>query len=245
MPQLFIDRGNTALKWQVIEAGNTVGQGRVLNEVSLDDAFNSLTAYRFSNIYVASVAGGDFRQHLTLWAKQSNQPCPYFVESSSQACGVINGYKEANQLGVDRWLALIAAHHNYSGMLCVVDSGTALTMDFLTGNGQHLGGYIVPGSELMKKSLLANTQKIKVQGNLSQRQLGCNTTEAVLLGIENMLQAFVSKKLEALELECKQQISVIFTGGHAEKLAAGLPMPVHLEKDLVIRGLRLLIGSLE
>lgn len=243
MRQLLIDRGNTALKWRIVDGNEILAEGRSLNDRCLSDVFSSQVAYRLTDIYASSVGDNMFCKALIDWAAQNNQPVPVFVESSRAACGVVNGYQEPAKLGVDRWLALIAAHHRYSGMLCVVDSGTALTMDFLMPDGRHLGGYIVPGASLMKASLLTGTAKIKVQSDAALKGLGNTTTEAVLLGIEGMLKAFVSNKVVELEAEHGQAISVVLTGGHAETLSSGLSFPVHLDNNLVLRGLGLLVEA--
>jgi len=244
MHQLLIDLGNTALKWQVVDDDDIVIEGRSQSDRCLNEVFDSLTPYRLSGIYVSSVGISSFRKTLFDWAAENNQPAPVFVESSAEACGVVNGYQEPAKLGVDRWLALIAARNSYPGMLCVVDSGTALTMDFLAENGRHLGGYIVPGAALMETSLLASTEKIEIQKASALKGLGNTTTEAVLHGIEGMLQSFISHQVAELEVEYKQKISVVLTGGHAEKLSAGLSIPVYLEKTLVLRGLKLLVDTL-
>lgn len=239
MFQLYIDRGNTALKWQLVENETLVEKGVFNNAVALTDGLSILTNHDLSDIYVASVGSNEFCCRLIAWAEEQNQPCPTFIESSSEACGVTNAYQEAEQLGVDRWLAMIAAHHKYNGMLCVADSGTALTMDFLLGNGEHLGGVIVPGAELMKSSLLNNTQKIYVDNTFNSNQLGRNTSEAVTFGIEQMLQTFVREKVAEIETKHQQQMTVVLTGGHASSLVEGLSGVVRLEKDLVLQGLKL------
>jgi len=243
MLQLYIDRGNTALKWQLVENTELLESGVFGNDVALTEGLSTLTSYCLSNIYVSSVASEEFYRHLTAWAKEYRQPFPNFVESTREACGVLNAYQEAGQLGVDRWLAMIAAHHKYSGMLCVVDSGTALTMDFLLENGNHLGGFIVPGAELMMSSLLKNTQKIQVDNMSNSNRLGKNTSEAVTFGIEQMLQLFVLEKVAEIETKHQQQMTVVLTGGHANILAEGLLGRVRLEKDLVLQGLKLVSKS--
>ena len=239
MLQLYIDRGNTALKWQLFESKELLESGVFSNDVALPEGLSALINYRLSNIYVSSVASEEFCRHLIVWAKGHSHPPPFFIESTREACGVVNAYQEAAQLGVDRWLAMIAAHHKYSGMLCIVDTGTALTMDFLLENGKHLGGFIVPGAELMKSSLLKNTQKIHIGNTSNSSQLGTNTSEAVTFGIEQMLQLFVREKVAEIGVKHQQQITVVLTGGHADVLAEGLLGRIQLEKDLVLQGLKL------
>ena len=55
-------------------------------------------------------------------------------------------YRHPADLGVDRWCALVAAHHQYPGLnLIVVDAGSAVTVDLVSAHSVHLGGYIIPG----------------------------------------------------------------------------------------------------
>lgn len=238
--QLYIDQGNTALKWQLVDQGVLLNRGRVENTLDLNDALSEVSACRLGDIFVASVVAPAFSEELKAWAKQHKKPAPTFFISSRSACGVTNAYEDAAQLGVDRWLALIAAHHKYAGLLCVVDSGTALTMDFLMPDGRHLGGFIVPGAALMQNSLLKNTRQIKVKEITLSTQLGRDTNEAVSFGIQQMMQLFIKGKVAAVASEQQQKVSLILAGGHAKVLSEGLLMPVNLEEDLVLQGLQLL-----
>ena len=84
-----------------------------------------------------------------------------FIRSTRAAAGVRNGYRDTWRLGADRWVGVIAAHALARGRpALVVNIGTALTVDAVTGNGRHLGGAIVPGPNTMIESLLAGTHGI-------------------------------------------------------------------------------------
>ena len=241
MLQLFIDKGNTALKWQLVAQASLVQAGVVSNERLLEDEWKTLATQRLSGIYVSSVGSDEFRAELIKWAEKNAQPLPVFIESTDEICGVLNAYKQPERLGIDRWLAMIAAHNKYSGTVCIVDSGTALTMDFVLASGEHLGGFIVPGAALMKRSLLDNTQKIQLDDKAKQGQLGKSTSEAVNFGIEQMLQAFVQGKVLEVESKYQQKVTVVLTGGHASDLMDRLCVSVELEKDLVLQGLKLVV----
>jgi len=118
-----------------------------------------------------------------------------------------------------------------------------MTMDFVMDNGEHLGGYIVPGSKLQQQSLLLNTEKIHVSDVTVKGCLGVNTAEAVVFGIEQMLLAFIEAKIVVISKKYQQEVTLILTGGHAEQLAEGLVSPVNLEKDLVLQGLKVMSGQ--
>ena len=238
MAHLYIDRGNTAIKWQLVDGEILLNHGVANKAESVSSALDKAKNSSISKI-VVSVGSDDFELSLNKWSEDNGYCQPIFVESSKEACGVINAYTQPNKLGVDRWLAMIAAHNTVAGMLCVVDSGTALTMDFLDKTGQHLGGFIVPGAALMKASLLSNTDKIDVQEINETGQLGSNTTESVSFGIAQMLQAFVLQKLNEIEIQHQQKITLIVTGGHAAELTKDLPFPFQIETNLVFQGLKL------
>src|SRR3546814_5490867 len=70
---------------------------------------------------------------------------PNFARSSAGWHGLRNAYREPERLGVDRWLAMIAAWHTHRGAACIANAGTALTVDVIDAQGQHLGGIIAAG----------------------------------------------------------------------------------------------------
>ncbi len=86
---------------------------------------------------------------------------PHFVVATGAQCGVRNGYSSTSQLGSDRWAALISAWHMVKGQCLVVNSGTATTIDTLSGQGEFVGGLILPGVELMRHSLAGATDQLK------------------------------------------------------------------------------------
>lgn len=242
---LLIDRGNTRLKWQLWDQGLPLKTGVALQEEPLVHVFKDLNSDDVSNIYVSSVVGHVFEQELKDWAAQSGFSVPVFVCSVESICGVTNGYDKPRQLGVDRWLAMIAAFKQYSGLLCVVDSGTALTIDFISSEGQHLGGFIVPGQKLMEQSLLANTHKISVTESLESSVFGTNTTQAVSLGTWGVLGAFINHKVSEVNVAFAEPVKVILTGGAVEPLVSLLQVDHCYQKDLVLKGLALVVGEKE
>ena len=239
MNMLLIDGGNTRLKWQYWLAGKLHNVGTVDKHDIVSSSFSQWNAVPFEVIYISSVGQPATDQAIVQWAEENNQPAPVFVASSQCAFGVVNAYSEPSKLGVDRWLAMIAAHQQYTGMLCVIDSGTALTMDFLMPNGEHLGGLIVPGAELMKDSLLVGTDKIIMESEYQPDVLAKDTTSAVELGIKQMMQSFIVRKVAELESTYHQSITLVMTGGHAEELLQDLGRAAELHKTLVFDGLKL------
>ena len=135
-------------------------------------------------IRVANVGGAEAAQQLTRWAQAHWGLTPGYAESLPALAGVTNGYREPARLGVDRWLALLAAWQELHAGAILVSAGTALTIDVLQDNGQHGGGYIVPGLRLMRDALIAGTSGVRPEiDSVTSLAPGHSTTEAVLQAV--------------------------------------------------------------
>lgn len=238
MTTLLIDRGNTCLKWQLIEARECIQQGVANKDDDLNAVFSELDREKILSIWVSSVANAVFEKELQQWAGQNNISPANFLQSEVSAFGLKNVYAEPTQLGVDRWLAMLGARKMYQGLLCVVDLGTACTLDLIAENGSHLGGYIVPGMSLMAKSLLSNTQRIVVDDDRKGGFLGRNTSQAVLLGVQQSLKGFIQQTLLDIEAKYNAPAKLVLTGGDCGNLALDLSSVCEYEPDLVFKGLQ-------
>lgn len=237
--KLFVDVGNTAMKWRLRDVDRRrqggyahdrdwTGVARVLAEVA---------ASRVESLVVASVAGQQGDTLLREVLERELNIAPRFVYSSASACGVRNAYREPRRLGVDRWLALIEAWHR-AGPAIIIDCGSALTIDAVDADGVHLGGYIVPGLGMLRRSLLQNTADVHLAGPLPPALgPGCSTTEGVEFGILRMTVAFVTDAVVELRKVLPDTCSVFLTGGDAPVIEPFLPMAITMEPDLVLDGL--------
>ena len=141
-------------------------------------------------------------------------------------------------MGVDRWLAMLAARKRCSGRVCVVDAGSALTIDFVDADGLHQGGYIIPGPLLMERALLLDTGLVRFAEDVDYGLApGRSTAEAVRHGI-------ALSQAGALHLALKQPpaegANLLFCGGGAESLMALAGCGGELHPDLVFEGLQLM-----
>src|SRR5690606_16101045 len=108
---------------------------------------------RVTRMLVASVRGDGFKKVFSSVMTEKWHLQPEFATVTASCAGVQNGYVVPEKLGVDRWLALLAAYTTAAGPCCVVDCGTTITVDFVDRTGRHRGGYIVPGLHLMRDAL--------------------------------------------------------------------------------------------
>lgn len=212
---LEFDLGNTAAKWRLLRESSVVAQGRVNELAALDIRLDEpVTAVR-----VASVRGEERERELTRWCAESLGVEPTFARSSSFCAGVSNAYKEPERLGVDRWLAVIAAFHRHPEGALVVDAGTALTIDLVDARGEHLGGYILPGLNLMQQSLRQDTARIRyTEARAPELEPGKSTAEAVANGAALAAAASVA----AARVQARERLggncAVLLTGGDAPLL---------------------------
>lgn len=250
---LLLDIGNTRVKWARLHNGRlSIGAPVVHREQPLAALWPSLWGALPSpaRVIVACVARGEVAASLTAWCLVHWGIHPEFVSASAVACGVSSGYRTPVELGVDRWLAMIAARQLpvFAGRsLCVVGCGTALTVDVVTADGRHLGGWIAPGLTLMRQQLTQGTalRTTDIASTVNRSEFGHGTAEAVTAGTR---QAAVGLVLQAMAL-AQQQLNTlpigVLTGGDAEALLPSLPGGACVVPDLVLQGLVQLVGQRE
>jgi type III pantothenate kinase len=238
---LLLDIGNSRIKWARVAAGQTVAQGVLDHSVAaaLSQALEQLPPP--SRILVSNVAGETVAQGVrelaAAWA------CPVeFVSAKSEQCGVRNSYAQPQRLGSDRWLAAIATWHEKRGACLVVTCGTATTVDALSAKGEFLGGLILPGIELMQRSLTTGTAQLAtLPGAL--RDFPVETADAVYSGVMRATLGAIESQF--LLLRAKEiGACCVLSGGAATQVMPHLSMPfVHVD-NLVLRGLQI-IGESE
>jgi type III pantothenate kinase len=165
---------------------------------------------------------------------------PEFFHSTVQAGGVRNAYSEPAKLGVDRWLAMIGARAMSPGLLCIASVGTAMTIDAVDARGQHLGGTIVPGPDLMISSLLRNTSDIAArarEGEVSVGLFANNTLGGITQGSVHTLAALIDRSAAALQREFGQAPELLLTGGASRRVEPLIGTSYRTVPDLVLRGL--------
>jgi len=250
---LEIDAGNTRIKWRLRKKADSGQWLKIADGVvfALDDAskmftdlgalFDSLKKQNVSRILVASVRGELFRKFFTTLTIEKWNLKAEFAVSVNHFSGVTNGYEDASKLGVDRWLAILAAYQDWEGECCVVDCGTTITVDFVKANGQHLGGYIVPGLHMQRDALAAKSKALATEsvGWISTTPGDC-TAAAIENGILSLVSGFL-RDIHEKTLISGGEACLYVTGGDAAILAPYLNFEFQLVPDLVLDGLALVM----
>ncbi|MFP5306432.1 MAG: type III pantothenate kinase [Gammaproteobacteria bacterium] len=157
-PVLLLDIGNSRLKWGLAH-GRRLGEcGAIVHDGDPAAALRAAQLPDVSEVWIAHVTGEAHEAQLSAAVQQLYGCTPRYARSSARWRGLHNAYREPARLGVDRWLALIAAWDAARAALCVVDAGTALTVDCVDDGGRHLGGIIAGGLQTQQHAVLGRTR---------------------------------------------------------------------------------------
>jgi type III pantothenate kinase len=235
---LAIDAGNTRIKWGVHDGHSWSATGAIATAQS-SQLYESLRPALPVDVAIASnVAGERVRSDIEIACDRADLPVT-IIRPERQQLGVVNGYRDPQQLGADRWAALIAAHHAESGHKLVVNAGTALTIDALAGDGRFLGGLIVPGPALMRHSLDRGTAALRLtEGTL--RDFPESTPDAITSGAIQACIGAIERAGKAMAARGLPPRLIILSGGAAAEIAALLPYESRLHENLVLDGLLLI-----
>ncbi|MGR9106221.1 MAG: type III pantothenate kinase [Gammaproteobacteria bacterium] len=238
MSSLLVDVGNSRVKW-AFKQGRSLQAGKPLcgrpPQVDLDVIWKDLDPP--SRILVSNVLGADVQSALEQWFQDRWARSAEFIRSDARGYGVENGYRNASQLGVDRWLAMIAARALCKAPVMIVDCGTAITVDVLDAAGRHQGGVICPGLMLMQEALLRGAPKLSLEGSGSGSLLARDTGSGIYNGTLTAAAGLIEKCLADAEESLHSKLQLIVTGGDADSVAGRLRTVAVTVPDLVLQGL--------
>jgi type III pantothenate kinase len=202
---------------------------------------------RPNRILVSNVAGPIVAKTLTRLAKKMFRLKIEFVTATSEFQGLTNGYLDPTLLGADRWLGLIGAWTKARSALCIVDAGTAVKVDSVDANGQHLGGLIVPGIHMMREALMNKTSDIAKAAQHSTPSLAGvlanNTLGAVSRGAVFALAGMADRAAEVIEQSTGVKPKLFITGGDAGMITGTMRSQGEIVPDLVLQGLAVIASQ--
>lgn len=229
--QLLVDAGNTRLKWARVEDGEwrAAGSGDYRDWSALVRALDGVSA-----CHIACVAGGAHAQALAAVLAAAGVRATWHAAAASFG-EVRNTYETPQQLGVDRWMALIAARARCREAVLVVSAGTALTADALAADGRFLGGVIVPGLGLMRQALHTGTAGVAPPAG-TVTAFPRTTADAVESGIVAALCGVVRQQYDLLAAQAGMTPRCLLSGGDAARLQPHLGLPAEVVPMLVLEG---------
>ena len=253
---LVVDAGNSRIKWayagpagcmaiETERAGSAYYGNPRERAASLAGLLDSTWCAHPSptRALVSNVGGDEVEGVLESWVQRHWQIGPEFVCSQASGWGVVNAYERPASLGADRWVSLVAGYNLIKDACCIIDAGTAVTIDGVTRGGHHVGGVIMPGLSLMRRSLLEQTSKIRCADGAGEPGLGTDTGEAVASGTAFALMAGIERAVAEVEGALGSLAATLVTGGDADFIGASLSTEIKVEHDLVLKGLAIMAGS--
>lgn len=256
---LTIDAGNTRTKWAIFNRNGEITQHGACANDQLSSIDLSPELLGYERIIISNVAGKAHAFRLENLLANHHLPVRW-LKASHAACNVINGYIDVETLGTDRWASLIAAWHIKYTPCVVVNAGTAITIDALHSQsennqqGEFLGGMILPGLNLMQKSLGLGTAQLPIKDaaqdfneNTPADIFAKSTTQAIAAGAVHAITGAIEYMANALKSQCGQTPFIILSGGDApviqSYLTDAVTNPIVIVDNLVLKGLHLLDRS--
>lgn len=233
--KLLIDAGNTRIKLARVSDAGWLSGGELHTQQAADLPQYFADYPDVQQVWVSNVAGDAVAQHIRA-ACATRHWMPQFIVARASQCGVSNGYAQPGQLGSDRWAALLAAWHQVRGSCLVVNCGTATTVDALSATGEFIGGLILPGVELMQRSLCDATAQLSAAQGV-YRPFPLDTASAMLSGAVQASCGAVERQHALLG---DAAVPVLLSGGAAGMLQAHLGVPLRVVDNLVLQGLLLI-----
>jgi type III pantothenate kinase len=245
--KLLIDFGNSRSKWanleyQDLRAAKAYIYKSAVSTQRVREVVERICFDSIQEIHVVSVLGEVFEKQFSSEVKKIAGIDTKFHVSQANSFGVMLAYANPLTYGADRYAALIAAHHKESGAKIVIDCGTATTVDVINANGQHRGGLIIPGIQLMCSALANKASGINLPKQANSSQLfNDNTADAVYSGSALVLSHGVNGIIQQIVSKINEPVIVYVTGGESHMMAHADVGYVECP-HLVLEGLQIMQG---
>ncbi len=241
--KLLIDCGNTRIKWCFLDGGK-IGdpEGVYISDLDVSDLLARWSQMSFDQVFVSTVNLSPkldgLVEGLTVKAgKWVKMLAHRDIDDFDFA------YQDIERLGIDRCLVVLAVRALTDEGALIIDAGSAMTADIVLPGGEHIGGYIFPGCEMLQDSLIAGTSKIAMRQSV-ERGLGPGrSTEAC---VANAVNVMISQTMSFLEeLWGKYAVKNIYlAGGDAVYVADYMAKVCEVRQGLVFEGMALVVEKM-
>lgn len=245
---LVVDLGNTNIVIGVYRGEELVSSWRLATaRERTADEYGILTRQLVGDSLHANLEGAivasvvpPLNQAMTQMVEKYFNVEPLFVEPGIKT-GVAIHVDNPLEVGADRIVNCVAAHHLFGGPAVIVDFGTATTFDYVSETGDYMGGIIAPGANISAEALFRQASKLpRVEIAKPPTVIGKNTVAAMQSGIFYGYVALVEGVIDRMKREVRLDPLVIATGGLARTIASESPKIHVIDENLTLEGLRII-----
>jgi len=245
-----IDIGNTNIAVGVFDGDRLKVTWRVATGIHrLADEYGTLflNLLQRQGILLSKIGGAALCSAVPPLVSTLHEVCQEYLGISPLVVepGVKTGIRitidNAREVGPDRIVNAVAAHHLYGEPVIIIDLGTATTFDVVSGGGDYLGGAIAPGIAIATEALFTRTAMLpRIELVRPKQVIGRSTISAMQSGIVFGYIGLIEGMVRRIEQELGSKTKVIATGGYAQLLAEETPAIDIVNSDLTLVGLRLI-----
>lgn len=229
---LVIDFGNSTQKMALFDDGQQC-DFLLQKVITIEDIVNFVGQHKINKVILSTVISVE-KQLL----KYLQTHFDFIVFDSQTPIPLNNKYQSKATLGSDRLACAVAAH-----CLCpqnnvlVLQMGTCITMDFVSQEGEYIGGSIAPGMQMRFQALHNfSAQLPKVDYRSLTTFVGTTTEESILSGVINGISAECNGMINQYK-EKYANLKIIFTGGDAKLFENSIKNEIFAYSNLVLIGL--------
>jgi len=233
---LVVDIGHSRIKWARVRDGRL--DTASIAHAAVDEPrtlFNALASESCGHALLSGQSRPERVEGIAERIRQSGTQVD-IMTTGDRALPVAPAYKS---LGCDRWLALQKPRVEERGAFVVVDSGTAITVDLVDGDGRHRGGWIMAGVQAARGGLFARApgleRPLPEAGDVDRPAR--DTAAALARGGVMLAAGGIDRAVLAAERAVGNRVGLWLTGGNAAELVAHLQRPARHEQHLVLHGL--------
>ena len=240
---LLIDIGNTRIKFALSDGQSLQQHGAIEHEYAWDQSIRQIFSeftLPIEACFIASVMAEQDNQFIEELISTCSGISPNLLKTQRFQCGLENAYSNPETMGIDRWLAMIAAWQKSQQAVLIIGCGSALTLDLVDIHGCHQGGYIIPGIRMMQNALNRQTALIDISAEESLMpdwQWGRCTQQCVSAGSLLATISVIDRAIINAEIEYPEGVSCFVYGGDAPRVQSYLRQAVNYEPDLVFLGM--------
>ncbi len=163
---------------------------------------------------------------------------PVFQVGKDISAPIPNKYRDPRRVGMDRLMNALAVREEYKLPAIIIDFGTAVTFDVVSGKGEYLGGVIAPGIEISIDALFNKTALLpKIRLTRPREVIGRDTVESIRIGCAYGIGGLCDRIVEVVGSKLRSRPFVIATGGYARFMSRYCHSIQKIDPDLVLKGI--------